>query len=58
MLNFVKSLYNPDGTPTSAFAAFRVNADKDLPVGSGAIRGYDVALADHVNVSFRAPGLI
>ena len=52
LLNFVDSLYNANGTPISSFAAFRLNADKDLPVGSGAIRGYDVALADHATASF------
>jgi len=30
-----------------------VNPDEDLPVGSGAIRGYFVALADHSTESFR-----
>ena len=53
LLNFVNSLYNVDGTPVSAFAAFRVNPDKDLPVGSSPIRGYFLALADHPTASFR-----
>lgn len=49
----MKSLYNSDGTPTSSFAAFRVNPDKDLPVGSPPIRGYFLALADNANDPFR-----
>ena len=53
LLNFVKSLYNADGTPISTFATFRVNADIDLPPGSGPIRGYWMALADNANDSFR-----
>ena len=52
LLNFVDSLYNANGTPVSAFAAFRINSDTDL-LGGGAIRGFDVAMADNANVSFR-----
>jgi hypothetical protein len=57
LLNFVKSRYNADGTPISTFATFRVNPDKDLPVGSPPIRGYFLALADNANDSFH-PRLI
>ena len=46
MLNFLVSLYNPDGTPIDAFAVFRLNADANLPVGSGNYRGYEFASAD------------
>jgi hypothetical protein len=53
LLSFVNSLYNPDGTPVSSFATFRVNLDKDLSVGSSPIRGYFMALADHGTESFR-----
>jgi hypothetical protein len=50
----VESLYNANGTPVSAFAAFRLNTDLDLPENSGVdIRGYDMASADHTNASFR-----
>lgn len=53
LLNFVKSLYNADGTPMAAFAAFRLNPDIDLPVYSHPYRGYVVATADNANHSFR-----
>lgn len=53
LLDFVNSLYNVDGTPVSTFATFRVNPDKDVPVGSAPIRGYFLALADHGTASFR-----
>lgn len=53
LLAFVQSLYNPDGTPISAFASFRLNPNVDLPVNSGLRRGYPVARADHPDDSFR-----
>jgi hypothetical protein len=52
LLNFVHSLYNPDGTPVSSFVTFRVNPDESLPDNSGLRRGYLVAMADNPNPSY------
>jgi hypothetical protein len=49
MLSFLQSLYNPDGTPTAAFAVFRVNPDVHLPPHSGNYRGYEIASADNTD---------
>ena len=53
LLNFVASLYNPDGTPAMAFAVFRVNADIPLPPNNPPRRGYLVAMADYPDPAFR-----
>lgn len=45
--NYIRSLYNADGTPIAAYAVFRLNADINLPVGSGQYRGYEIATADN-----------
>lgn len=45
--NYIRSLYNTDGTPVAAFAVFRLNANIHLPVGSGQYRGYEIATADN-----------
>ena len=50
---FLASLYNEDGTPTATYATFRVNADTNLPPGSGTARGYWLAFRDHTTESFR-----
>lgn len=49
LLNFVRSLYQSDGTPIAAFAVFRANPDKHLPVFSGRLRGYELASADNTD---------
>ena len=53
LLDFVTSLYQPDGTPTAAYVVFRINPDVDLPPFSGRLRGYELASADNANESFR-----
>lgn len=52
LLDFMTSLYGPDGTPTADYAVFRANADTHLPPFSGDYRGYELASADNVNSSF------
>ncbi|MDA0836069.1 MAG: PEP-CTERM sorting domain-containing protein [Planctomycetota bacterium] len=52
LLNFVKSLY-VGGTPISAFSAFRLNPDVHLPNFSGAIRGYEMGMADNLTAAYR-----
>jgi hypothetical protein len=49
LLNFLASLYQSDGTPTAAFAVFRVNPDVDLPPFSTPYRGYELASADNTD---------
>src|SRR5262249_28076777 len=49
LLNFLTSLYQPDGTPTAAYAVFRVNPDVHLPPFSGNYRGYELASADNTD---------
>lgn len=49
MLDYVRSLYNPDGTPIAQYAAFRLNSDVDLPVNSLPLRRYNFGAADHPN---------
>jgi len=51
--NYIRSLYNADGTPLAAFAVFRLNADIHLPVGSGQYRGYEIATADNSDGTLR-----
>jgi len=53
LLDFVTTLYSADGTPVSAFATFRFNPDKDLPVNSFPLRGYTLATAENANASYR-----
>lgn len=48
LLNFIKSLYGPDGTPIGSHAVFRLNPDIDLPVFSAPLRGYSVSSGDDV----------
>ena len=50
-IGVVKRFYNADGTPICTFATFRLNPDKDLPPGSGLIRGYDMPWANQKNNS-------
>ena len=53
LLNFVKSLY-VGGTPTSAFATFRLNPNVDLPPGSsGAIRGFEMGMGNQPTAAYR-----
>jgi hypothetical protein len=49
LLNFVDSLYQPDGTPKAAYAVFRANANVHLPDWSLPYRGYEIASADNTD---------
>jgi hypothetical protein len=50
LLDFVRSLYNPDGTPVAAFAVFRANADVHLPPRfSRRYSGYELASGDNTD---------
>jgi hypothetical protein len=49
--DYLRSLYEADGTPSAAYAVFRVNADIELPSGSPPIRGYLLATGDHADDS-------
>jgi hypothetical protein len=49
--NYLRSLYNPDGTPMAAFAVFRANADIHLPDYSGRLRGYELASANNTDAA-------
>jgi hypothetical protein len=51
LLNFATSLYQPNGTPVSAFAVFRFNPDIPLPAPSPPRRGYLLATADNADPS-------
>jgi hypothetical protein len=53
LLNFLTSLYKPDGTPTAAYVVIRANADVHLPAFSNPYRGYELASADNGDASFR-----
>lgn len=49
MLSFVRSLYQANGIPTSAFAVFRLNPDIELPEQSGPLRRFEFASADNTD---------
>lgn len=52
LLDFITSLYQPDGTPTAAYVVFRANPDVDLPPFSGRLRGYELASANNASEAF------
>jgi hypothetical protein len=47
--DYLRSLYNADGTPKAAYAVFRANTDVHLGVFSGLYRGYEFASADNTD---------
>jgi hypothetical protein len=47
LLNYIQSLYLPNGRPTARFAVFRANPDIHLPIHSDPYRGYVMATADN-----------
>jgi hypothetical protein len=46
---YVASMYNPDGTPTAAYAVFRVSSDAKFPPANRRYQGYELASADKPN---------
>jgi hypothetical protein len=49
LLDFVKSLYQPNGDPVAAYAVFRLNPDVELPPFRLPYSGYVVASADNTD---------
>jgi hypothetical protein len=47
MRDYVASLYQPNGTPTAPYVAFRVNADTHLAPRQRQYQGYELASADN-----------
>jgi hypothetical protein len=53
LLQLVRGLFDAEGKPKAAFAAFRISPDVELPVNSVPLRGFILASADAPSAEYR-----